>query len=139
MNDATVSKFVRRKWIEVNYLLSSQHSANKNIMFKSPTVRSDLFDYSHAYTIMKGAITAAGSNANNWTNKELALRIMLHVAHAYQKSCIQSYIHTFINNADDPDIVMSMYNNLFSFFSIVSYCSPRRPKDVAIQRCQNVP
>ena len=65
MNDATVSKFVRRKWIEVNYLLSSQHSANKNIMFKSPTVRSDLFDYSHAYTIMKGAITAADSNANN--------------------------------------------------------------------------
>ena len=65
LNDATVARFVRRKWIEVNYFLSSQHSANKNIIFKSPTVRSDLRDYSHAYTVMKGAITAAGNNANN--------------------------------------------------------------------------
>ena len=65
LNDAAVSKFVRRKWIEVNCLLSSQHSADKNIIFKSPTVRSDLCDYIHAYTVMKEAITAAGNNANN--------------------------------------------------------------------------
>ena len=71
--------------------------------------------------------------------KSWPLRMILHVTHAYQKSCIQSYIHAFINNVDDPDIVMSMYNNLFSFFSIVSYCSPRRPKDVDIQSYQNVP
>ena len=29
LNDSTVSKFVTKKWIEVNDLSSSQHSSNK--------------------------------------------------------------------------------------------------------------
>ena len=34
LNDLTVSKFVTRKWIEVNDLLGGQHSDSKNIRFK---------------------------------------------------------------------------------------------------------
>ena len=35
-NDSTVLKFVTRKWIEVNDLLGSHYSVNKNIKFKAP-------------------------------------------------------------------------------------------------------
>ena len=34
LNDSTVSKFVTRKWIEVNDLSSGQYSVNKNVRFK---------------------------------------------------------------------------------------------------------
>ena len=36
LNDSTVSKFVTRKWIEVNDLSSSQYSVDKNVRFKTP-------------------------------------------------------------------------------------------------------
>ena len=31
LNDSTVSKFVTKKWIEVNHLSSDPYSVNKNI------------------------------------------------------------------------------------------------------------
>ena len=42
LNDSTVSKFLTKKWIEVNKLLHAQYSVNKNIRFKAPMLRSDL-------------------------------------------------------------------------------------------------
>ena len=42
VNNSTVSKFVTRKWIEVNDLSGSQYSVNKNIRFKTPMLISDL-------------------------------------------------------------------------------------------------
>ena len=33
LNDSTVAKFVKKKWIEVNDLSSGQYSSNKNIRF----------------------------------------------------------------------------------------------------------
>ena len=44
LNDSPVSKFVTRKWTEVNDLSGGQYSANKNIRFKTPMLRSDLCD-----------------------------------------------------------------------------------------------
>ena len=35
LNDSTVSKFLTKKWIEVNDLSSGQYSVNKNIRFKT--------------------------------------------------------------------------------------------------------
>ena len=48
LNNSYVSKFVRRKWIEVNDLLNGQYSANKNIRFKTLMPKSDLCNYSDA-------------------------------------------------------------------------------------------
>ena len=53
-NDSTVSKFVMRKWTEVNNLPGGQYSNNKNIRFKTPMLRSDLCDYSDVYIVLKG-------------------------------------------------------------------------------------
>ena len=43
LNDSTVSKFVTKKWVEVNDLWSGQYSVNKNIRFKTSMLRSDLW------------------------------------------------------------------------------------------------
>ena len=40
LNESTVSKFVKRKWIEVNDLSGDQYSVNKNIRHKTPILRS---------------------------------------------------------------------------------------------------
>ena len=49
LNNSTVSKFVTRKWIEVNNLSGGQYSVNKNIRFKTRML--DLCDYSDAYLL----------------------------------------------------------------------------------------
>ena len=49
LNDSTVSKFLTKKWIEVNDFSGGEYSASKNIRFKTPTLISDLCDYSDAY------------------------------------------------------------------------------------------
>ena len=57
LNNSTASKFVTKKWVEVNDLSSGQYSINKNIRFKNSILRSDLFDYSDSYIAVKGTIT----------------------------------------------------------------------------------
>ena len=51
LDDSTVSKFVTKNSDEVNYLLSGQYSVNKNIMFKTSMLRSDICDSSNAYIV----------------------------------------------------------------------------------------
>ena len=46
LNDLTESKFVTKKWVEVNDLSSGQYSVNKNMRFKNLALISDLCDYS---------------------------------------------------------------------------------------------
>ena len=56
LSDTTVSKFVTRKWIKVNYLFGSQYFVDKNISFKTPMLRSDSCNYSESYVVVKGTI-----------------------------------------------------------------------------------
>ena len=64
LNDSTVSKFVSKKWIVANHLLSGQYSVNKNISFKNSLLRSDLCDYSDAYIVVEGTIDLLALAAN---------------------------------------------------------------------------
>ena len=105
LNDSTVSKFVTRKWIEVNYLSGGQYSINKNIRFKISMLRSDLCDYSDAYIVVKGEITVKG-NDNAKRRK-----YMLHY-NALFRSCISKINNTFMDISKDLDIVMPMCNLL---------------------------
>ena len=57
LNDWNVSKVVAKKQIEVNDLSSGQYSISKNIRLM---LRSDSCDYSNAYIVVKGRITAEG-------------------------------------------------------------------------------
>ena len=85
LNDSNVSKFVTKKWIEVNDLSSGQYSVNKSIRFKTSMLRSDLCNYRDAYIVIKGTITVEGANDAKKRNKKLA-RIMFFLYHTYQKS-----------------------------------------------------
>ena len=74
LNHPTVSKFLTRKWIEVNDLSSGQYSINKNIRFKTPMLRSDFCGYSNAYIVVKGEITVKSDDNANRRNKKLAFK-----------------------------------------------------------------
>ena len=69
-------------------------------------LRWDLCDYSDAYIFVKGKITVANPN-NDAYDKKLAFK-----NNAPFLSCISKISNTFIDNAEDLDIVMSMYNLL---------------------------
>ena len=70
-------------------------------------LRSDLYDYSDAYIVMKGRITVEDNILNNRANKNLIFKNT-----APFRSCISKISNTFIENADDLDNVMPMYNLL---------------------------
>ena len=70
-------------------------------------LRSDLCDYSDAYIVVKGRISVRGTNDANKRNKKLTFK-----NNAPFRSCISKISNTFIDNAEDLDIVMPMYNML---------------------------
>ena len=74
INDSTISKFVTRKWIEVNDLSGGQYSVNKNISFKTPMLWSDLCDYSDVYIVVKETTTVENTNDASKRNKKLTLK-----------------------------------------------------------------
>ena len=43
-------------------------------MFKTPSPRSDLRDYSNAYIVVKGIITAEDNNSNNREDKKVTFK-----------------------------------------------------------------
>ena len=72
-------------------------------------LRSDLCDYSDAYVWVKGKITVTNENDNANFNKELTLK-----NNAPFISCISKINGELVENAEDLDIVMLMYN-LFEY------------------------
>ena len=71
-----MSKFAIKKWIEVNDLSGGRYSVNKNIRFEIPMLKSDLYDYSDAYIVLKGTIDllAVAGNKNDKAEKEVAFK-----------------------------------------------------------------
>ena len=74
LHDSTVSKFVTKNWIEVNDLLGSQYSFSNNIRFRTPMLRSDYYNYSEAYVILKERVIVEGTNTINRRNKKLTFK-----------------------------------------------------------------
>ena len=69
-------------------------------------LRSDLCDYSDAYIVVKGRITVTDPNNANY-NKKLALK-----NNAPFVSCVLKINNTLIDNSEDLDIVIPIYNLL---------------------------
>ena len=65
LNDSSVSKFVTRKWIQVNDLSGGQYSVTKNIRIKSPMLISHFYDYSDVYIVVNGEVTVEENTSNN--------------------------------------------------------------------------
>ena len=68
-------------------------------------LRSDLCDFSDAYIVVKGTITVTGGSNSSRKNRPLAFK-----NNAPFISCISKINNTLIDNAEDLDVAMPMYN-----------------------------
>ena len=100
------SKFVTREYVRVNSLPNT-YNENKSIRFKTPMLLSDLCDYSDAYILINGIIAVAGNNPRDRQNRPVILKNNVPFV-----SCITRINGELIEDADDLDIVMPMYNLL---------------------------
>ena len=97
-------KFVPKNWIEVYDQSERNYDVNKEI--KMSMLRSDLCDYTDAYIIVKGTITVVRPNAAK-KNKSVAFK-----KNAPFINCTSKINGAKIDNAEDLDVVMPMYNLL---------------------------
>ena len=83
------------------------YNENKSIRFKTPMLRSNLCDYADAYILVNGTILVHVLNPRDRQNRPLILK-----NNAPFVSCITRINGELIEDADDVDIVMPMYNLL---------------------------
>ena len=103
-NDLTRS--VTEKWIKVYDQSEGNYNVNKEIRIKTSILRSDLCDFNDRYIVVKGIITVTNPN-NTKINKAVAFKI-----NAPFINCISKINGVKIENAEDLDVVMPMYNLL---------------------------
>ena len=99
-------RYVTKKWIEVYDQSEKNYNPNKEIRIKATILRSDLCDFSDAYIVVKGDITVTNSN-NTKRNKVVVFK-----NNAPFINCISKINGIKIDNAEDLDVVMPMYNIL---------------------------
>ena len=123
-------KFITKKWIEVYDQSEGNYNINKEIRIKTSMLRSDLCDFSDAYIVVKGNIivnektftaddieepnnTVANANGTNTANNNaFGKKKMLFKSNAAFINCISKINSIKIDNAEDLDVVMPMYNLL---------------------------
>ena len=104
-DDKDLPRFVTKKQIEIYDQTEGNYNVNKEIRIKTSMLRSDLCDYSDAYIVVKGDITLEGDNDANKRNKDLAFK-----NNAPFINCISKINSVKIDNAEDLDVVMPIYN-----------------------------
>ena len=106
-------KFITKKWVEVENQSGSAdgiYKPNKQTRFKTSMLRSDLCDYSDAYIVVKGDIIVRKATAKNFIDTRN--RFLAFKNNASFTNCISKINNVLIDNAEDLDIVMLMYNLL---------------------------
>ena len=76
-------------------------------VYISVPLRSDICDYSGAYTVANRRITIEGENDVKTKNKNLLFKNNVPF-----RSCISNITYTFVDNAEGIHIFMPMYNLL---------------------------
>ena len=100
LDDTTneLSKFRTRNWVEINDQSKGKYD-NSNIRFKTSMIRSNLYEYSDAYILVKGTKTV------NNTNKNVIFKNC-----APFTDCITETNNTQVYVAQKNDIVMPTYD-----------------------------
>ena len=99
-------RYVTKKWTEVYDQSEKNYNPNKKIRIKTPMLRSDLCDFSDVYIVVKGDITVTNPN-NVKRNKAVAFK-----NNTLFINCISKINGIKIDNAEDLDVVMPMYDLL---------------------------
>ena len=98
-------RFITKKWIEVYDQSGKIHNINKQIRFKASMLQSDLCHYSGAYIVVERTITVKGRNDRYLKNWLLAFK-----KNASFISCISKINNALIENREDLDVIILMYN-----------------------------
>ena len=104
------SKFRARNWFEINDQSRGTYTSN-DIRFKTTMLRSNLWDYAGTYILLKVTITITGTGDDD-AAKQLEEKnegIIFKNCAPFTK-CISRINNTDIDNAQDIDIEMPMYN-----------------------------
>ena len=123
-------KFVTKKWVEVYDQSQENYNPSKEIRIKTSILRSDLCDFSDAYIVVKGNITVnkkifttndfdppnntvANATATNTANDNaFGEKKLVFKNNAPFINCISKTNGVKIDNEEDLDVVMPMYNLL---------------------------
>ena len=103
-------KFRTRNWVEINDESRGTYTGN-DIKFKTTMLRSNLCDYADAYILVNGRITITGAGDDGAARRadERDKGVTFKNCAPFTK-CISRINNTDIDNAQDIDIVMPMYN-----------------------------
>ena len=106
-DDKDLPRFITKKWIEVYDQSEKSYNVNKEIRTKTLMLRADLCDFSDAYIVVKETITSEkNANRNNdGHNKPFVFK-----NNAPFINCISKINGALIDNPEDLDVVMPMYN-----------------------------
>ena len=105
------SKFRTKNQVEINDESRGGYTTGSDIKFKTAMLRSSLCDYADAYILVKGTITitGAGDDAAARRADERNNGIIFKNCAPFTKR-ISKINNTEIDNGQDIDIVMPMYN-----------------------------
>ena len=104
------SKFRTRNWIEINDESRGTYNSN-DIKSKTTMLRSNLCDYADAYILVKETIIIKGAGDDDAAKQfdERNKGVIFKICTPFTK-CISRINNSDIDNAQDIDIVMLMYN-----------------------------
>ena len=105
-DDKYLPALVTKKWIEVYDQSGNMYNVNKEIRIKTPLLRSDLCDFRDPYIVVKGVIAVTNPDAAKGN------KVMTFKNNAPFINCISKINGVKIDNAEDLDVVMPMYNLL---------------------------
>ena len=101
LNEASNSKFVTRKWNIFKDQSNANYDAGNEIIYNTELLKRNFCDYNDSYMLMR-YISIIGDNGHQVAIKNYAQFI----------NCITKIDGTTKNDAEDLDLVMSMYNLL---------------------------
>ena len=102
-SDNENSKFATKKWYVINSESKGNYSHENPIKFLTNSLESSLCDYSDAYILVTGNITATPNNA--------VTQVVFKNCAPF-KNCRTEINDIFIDNADVINITIPMYNSI---------------------------
>ena len=106
-----VPRFITKKWVEDHDQsggAEDRYKPSKQIKFKTSILRSDLCDFSDACIVVNGYITLTKSAARGFNG--IRNRFIVFKNNVLFTNCISKINNVLIENAEDLDVVMPMYN-----------------------------
>ena len=105
-----VYRCINKNWIEVydhsgSGSVEVRYKPSKQLRFKISLLRSDLCDFSNACIVVQATLVIEEGNNVDLKNRSLTLK-----NNAPSISCISKINIVLIDNAEDLDVVMLIYN-----------------------------